>query len=517
MFGGLTRAKLIAVALMITTMASFGASRSVSAEFDYTDSQYIPAGYSLKWSDEFNNWDDFKQYWSTSYWSGWQITKPWLYVEDGVLHMKQNPQPSGFMLQPADIGTRAHDSRGSTWFDPDKNAWVTDDNYWHKPADALYPVKFAWRYGYVEVRMKMRLNNGSTPAFWMKSNTTLKDRQEKNYITETDIAEACGTTHGCGTGYNQSSKIKWGPCSDQWPSCKNVVEGQYYYAATQGDSTPSTEGADGNIYVNYGFLWTPDKMESYVNGKRYSTISIKDEDAFDKAKTTGENAKFAGMRGFHDPAFLIFDNHYSAKQDKTNTPPDLQVDYVRVYQKPGEGDIYVAPRILTTSLGSGQVNVPYNDMVTVATQPTKDNRFVIADGNLPDGLLLDNKTGKISGIPSKAGKYTFTVRHTNDQFTGIDEYKDQTYVVDIAPASTPGAINPDKDSSAGEQMTASAAPVSKNAGYIPGVPAAGVWIVHNWWQICVAMAVIASAGVVAIVVRKGEHIGHVKNHQPKNN
>ena len=66
------------------------------------------------------------------------------------------------------------------------------------------------------------------------------------------------------------------------------------------------------------------------------------------------------------------------------------------------------PRITTASLDTGTVNTVYH--AALASDP-KATGWEITDGSLPDGLSLHEDT--ISGTPTKAGTYSFTVKATN--------------------------------------------------------------------------------------------------------
>ncbi|HWQ56097.1 MAG TPA: putative Ig domain-containing protein [Bryobacteraceae bacterium] len=64
--------------------------------------------------------------------------------------------------------------------------------------------------------------------------------------------------------------------------------------------------------------------------------------------------------------------------------------------------------ITTDSLPPGTVNVPYSVTLT-ATGGDKTYRWSVTSGSLPDGLSL-NVNGRISGIPTRAGSFSFAVR-----------------------------------------------------------------------------------------------------------
>ena len=68
----------------------------------------------------------------------------------------------------------------------------------------------------------------------------------------------------------------------------------------------------------------------------------------------------------------------------------------------------------------------------------------LPSGSLPTGLTLDTKTGVVSGIPSKPGIYTFTVRVTDA--VGIAASTEYQWVILATPPgnvdfNTTGSVN----------------------------------------------------------------------------
>ncbi len=70
-------------------------------------------------------------------------------------------------------------------------------------------------------------------------------------------------------------------------------------------------------------------------------------------------------------------------------------------------------RITTASLAGGNVSLPYNRTVNSANC-TAPLTFSVSAGSLPTGLSLSSGTGVISGTPSAAGTFTFTISLTDN-------------------------------------------------------------------------------------------------------
>jgi Leucine-rich repeat (LRR) protein/fibronectin type 3 domain-containing protein len=100
-------------------------------------------------------------------------------------------------------------------------------------------------------------------------------------------------------------------------------------------------------------------------------------------------------------------------------------------------NIYAPPSITTLSLPDGAVGAPYSQ--TLAADGTAPITWLAIAGDLPAGLSLDTDTGVISGTPTTADTYNFTVRATNSVGIGIQSL---SITIDPAPTVTGVTVTP---------------------------------------------------------------------------
>jgi hypothetical protein len=91
------------------------------------------------------------------------------------------------------------------------------------------------------------------------------------------------------------------------------------------------------------------------------------------------------------------------------------------------------PALLFPAPPDGEVNVAYSDQLTV-TGGTSPYVWSVSAGALPPGLTLGASTGLLSGIPTTAGTYSFTVKVTDH--SGLTDTEPVTMSIIAGPSLT---------------------------------------------------------------------------------
>jgi uncharacterized repeat protein (TIGR01451 family) len=91
------------------------------------------------------------------------------------------------------------------------------------------------------------------------------------------------------------------------------------------------------------------------------------------------------------------------------------------------------PALLFPAPPGGEVGVTYSDQLTV-TAGTSPFTWSVSSGSLPPGVTLGASTGLLSGIPTTAGTYSFTVKVTDN--SGLTSTEAATVTIIPGPSMT---------------------------------------------------------------------------------
>jgi beta-glucanase (GH16 family) len=255
------------------------ASTSSTLPTDTTQTPPPDVPYTLVWSDEFNG-------------TGLPDTTKWGYDIGG----------NGWGNNELEYYTQARTENarqdsGHLTIEARKESY-SGNNY--TSARLLTKNKIAWTYGMFEIRAKIPHGNGTWPAIWLLSAT---DPLVWPADGEIDIMEAIGSNPNTIYG-----------------TCHNTD----YFGATGKGSTTSIASSPDSFHV-YKLEWTPFVLNWYVDDVQFYSYGNPTSGAaawpytnnFFMILNVAVGGNFGGQHGVDDSAF----------------PQQMQVDYVRVYQK----------------------------------------------------------------------------------------------------------------------------------------------------------------------------------------
>ncbi len=259
---------------------------------DAGQSPYVPSGYDLVFSDEFDEPQlDTNEWWTRYVYSG------------GTLNSL-----SGNGEQETYGESNNHVMTGSTM---KLMAYKTGTGTY---ASGMVRSKTIFKYGYFESRVKMPGGLGVWPAFWLNP-------EDQNWPPEIDIFEFVNNgvedtvdmlhTGVIDHGAQASSFVYTHPSFDtQWTYWKapfNIPDA-FHVVGLLWDANGATTYVDGKEIVQRGYKWVHDDGSDAGYAHVLLNLAI--------------GGPWAGRHGVDDSAF----------------PQGLEVDYTRVYQKAGAHD-----------------------------------------------------------------------------------------------------------------------------------------------------------------------------------
>lgn len=164
--------------------------------------------------------------------------------------------------------------------------------------------KASWKYGYIEVRAKLPTGRGTWPAIWMLAEKNKYGGWPSN--GEIDIMEHVGYDPGKvhGTVHTEAFNHKIG-----------TQKGNYLMVAD----------FDSEFHL-YAINWTKKKIDFYIDQQLY----------FSFENTGGDYKEWPFDQPFHLIQNIAVGGGWGGQQgiDPTIWPQKMEIDYVRVYNKP---------------------------------------------------------------------------------------------------------------------------------------------------------------------------------------
>ena len=273
-----------AVVLMSGTARKSIAVNQAAAE---KSAYNAPEGYSLVWSDEFDNGLEL----NADHWTHEVQNSGW--VNNELQNYVNHKTPGGSLVTELKNGAlRIHCLK--------ENGKIYSGRVYAK-------VNQGWLYGYFEARIKLPVGKGTWPAFWMMPVGNDWSTNPWPMCGEIDIMEEVGCVPN-----EVSSSIH----TQDYNHTKN----------TQKTHAMTIDKAEGEFHT-YALLWTADEITTYVDGK--VQLSVK------KSVIGSNHNQWPFHYAFYPILNLAWGGSWGGMHgvDESALPVTMEVDYLRVFQK----------------------------------------------------------------------------------------------------------------------------------------------------------------------------------------
>jgi beta-glucanase (GH16 family) len=276
---------------LLSVISCAGGDRNGNGDDPAPETGFVPEGYTLVWSDEFDDTPNglpSAEWWFETGNSGWGNNEPQCYINrvlgtDTVAKVKDGK----LVITACKLATPYAGSQ------PTPGAEIIS---------ARMNTSRAWTYGYFEMKALLPGGRGTWAAFWMLP----QNFQSWPLDGEIDIMEYVGYR----PDVTQASVH---------------TDAYNHVAGTEKTATRSAPGAERKFYT-YALLWTEDEIKGYFEGREYFSF------ANDKA---GDKRTWPFNVPFYLKLNLAIGGNWGGSQGIDNAifPARYEIDYVRVYRK----------------------------------------------------------------------------------------------------------------------------------------------------------------------------------------
>lgn len=258
-----------------------------------------PEGYALVWGDEFDSPASLADNWQHVDWEAQRVN-----------HELQTYKPVDMVIKDID-GVDRHTAEvedGKLVINCFKGAdgKIYSARMDSKEVGSPYNDLAGWKYGYFEARIKLPSGLGTWPAFWMMPADVDWGKESWPECGEIDIMEEVGADPNIAV-------------------CSLHALGHYHVNNTQVSARKHIDNME-NGWITYAMLWDEDHIEMYADGKQILNY----------ANDHTGHLNWPYDRPYHLTLNLAWGGDWGGYKgvDETALPLKMEVDYVRVYQKP---------------------------------------------------------------------------------------------------------------------------------------------------------------------------------------
>ena len=259
---------------------------------------------------------------------------------------------------------------------------------------------FKATYGYWEARINFQDSPGMWSAFWEQSPTIGNPLGNPAVAgTEIDNVEHRYTDGTNNISNKAESNLHW---DGYGTSEKNAGSGL--------ENNPGGTSLQGNFHL-YAVQWSPSGYQFYIDGTQVwsTTQGVSQRSEFIYLTSEVQNNSWAGS--------IPSGGYGSLSSSQTK----MQVDYVRVYQKPVSAFADVA-----TTEGTATAALPFQvtqqDGRTTTVSATSSNTALVPAANLTLGGSGANRTLTVTPATGQTGTATVTVNANNGVVSGSSSF-----------------------------------------------------------------------------------------------
>lgn len=257
----------------------------------------VPQGYSLIWSEEFQNDGNLNEEY-------WNFEKGFLRNNELQWYQEDNVTISNGVA----LFEARREQLKNKYYDPESSNWRENREYANYTSASINTRdKFSFQYGIIEVRARIDTTRGSWPAIW-----TLGDERNWPDRGEIDIMEFYRIQDEPTILANAAwaQEARWQPV---WDSAKIPLE----------DLLEDMPDWPERFHI-WTMEWDEDYISLYLNDTLLNRISVE--------KATYDD----GFNPFRQPHFILLNlaiGSNGGNPEASNFPLTYEVDYVRIFQK----------------------------------------------------------------------------------------------------------------------------------------------------------------------------------------